>query len=261
MPTWKFLSFNTRGIRNNSKRRKLFALLHNRRYDFIFLQETHSIANDCNYWLNEWGGKGYFSHGTQLSRGVAILCKPSISYLVNYIVIDPDGRYVIVNVTVENVVLELINIYCHNLDRVDLIEKIGNIVRNHKWDSVIWGGDFNFVFNLDLDKVGGLQHTNFRAREKLLSVMGEFDLVDIWRDRNPKGKMFTWHSNIDQAIHCRLDFFVVSRHLRTSISDSDILSLLGSDHSGVSLDLCLGVTRGKGLWKLNTALLDDASYS
>ena len=260
MSPWKFLSFNTRGIRNHSKRRKLFALLHNRRYDFVFLQETHSIANDYRYWLNEWGGNAYFSHGTHLSRGVALLCKPSISYLVNHTVFDTDGRYIIVNLTVENVVLELINIYCHNIDRVDLILKIANLIRSHKWDSVIWGGDFNLVLNLDLDKVGGVQRTNFRAREKLLNVMGEFELVDIWRDRNPKGKMYTWHSNIDQALHCRLDFFVVSRHLRTSISDCSILSLLGSDHSGVSLDLRLGIIRGKGIWKLNTALLDDAFY-
>ncbi|KAJ8028749.1 hypothetical protein HOLleu_31080 [Holothuria leucospilota] len=72
--------------------------------------------------------------------------------------------------------------------------------------------------------------------------------------------MYTWHSNIDRAIHCRLDFFVVSRHLRTSVLNSSIISLIGSDHSGVSLELQIGVARGKGTWKLNTALLDDPTY-
>ena len=260
MTIYKYLSFNTRGIRKNSKRRKLFSLFHNNKYNFVLLQETHSVATDKRYWQNEWGGKAYFSHGSNLSKGVAILCKPAMSYSVNHIIIDTDGRYIILNLNIENVTIELINVYCHNVDRTDLISKIGGFIGQHEWDFVIWGGDFNLVFNLDLDKIGGVHHTNFRAREKLLQVMGEHELIDIWRERNPKSKLFTWHSSIDNAIHCRLDFFVVSRHLRTSVANNSILALLGSDHSGVSLDLQIGLERGKGMWKLNIALLDDPIY-
>ncbi|KAJ8019199.1 hypothetical protein HOLleu_42371 [Holothuria leucospilota] len=67
------------------------------------------------------------------------------------------------------------------------------------------GGDLNFVFNLDLDKKGGNRRTNFKAREKCLDLMGAYDLVDVWRDKNRCVKNFTWSSNIIPGIHCRLD--------------------------------------------------------
>ncbi|KAJ8027348.1 hypothetical protein HOLleu_32474 [Holothuria leucospilota] len=122
------------------------------------------------------------------------------------------------------------------------------------------GGDFNLVMNLDLDKTGGLPRTNFRARSKLIEIMNRHDLIDIWRERNLQSKSFTWHSNIDDSIHCRLDFFIISNHMKNLVANTLITSLFGSDHSSVSVTLRIGTIRGKGMWKLNTSLLGDPVY-
>ena len=93
----------------------------------------------------------------------------------------------------------------------------------------------NYVFNLDLDKVGGRRSTNFKARGACLSLMSTFDLKDIWREKNPLTKNFTWSSNVTPGIHCRLDYFLVSRHLNSNVSQVFQSSGIQSDHSFIKL--------------------------
>ncbi|KAJ8046856.1 hypothetical protein HOLleu_05680 [Holothuria leucospilota] len=123
-------------------------------------------------------------------------------------------------------------------------------------------GDFNFVFNLDLDKVGGLRKTSFKARDECLTLMTTFNLVDIWREKNPFLKFFTWSSNITPGIHCRLDFYLVSRNLEHNVNDASFSPGLQSDHSFISLSFMLtSMKRGPGYWKFNNSLLNDASFT
>ena len=223
-------TYNVRGLRDSGKRRKLFSYFHRNNYHFVLLQETHSVKEDEKFWSNEWGGRIFFAHGTNLSRGVALLCKPTITFSVINTDIDSYGRFIILNIVVNSEEFLLINVYSHNIDRTDLFSKIEHFLCSYNCNNIIWGGDFNLVFNLHLDKIGGLPQTNFKAREKLIDIMKNFDLIDIWRERNPKCKHFTWHSNIDAAIYCRLDFFIISNHLKQSITNTSIHSLFGSDH-------------------------------
>ena len=111
MATNNYVSYNVRGLRDNKKRRKLFLYFQNHKYDFILLQETHSTVNDIITWKTEWGGDIYFSHGSRHSKGVMILTKPSTNYVVNSVVEDPNGRYVILNMTVNGTGLELVNVH------------------------------------------------------------------------------------------------------------------------------------------------------
>lgn len=43
----------------------------------------------------------------------------------------------------------------------------------YHWSLIIWGGDFNFVWNLDLSKIGGLPKINLKSRAKMLQIMAE----------------------------------------------------------------------------------------
>lgn len=45
-------------------------------------------------------------------------------------------------------------IYAHNVDSPDFFRDLANNLSNFSCDMIILGGDFNFVFNLDMDKVG-----------------------------------------------------------------------------------------------------------
>ena len=50
------VSFNVNGLKNNLKRKTIFHFLKNKKFDFIFLQETHSSDTDEKLWKCEWGG-------------------------------------------------------------------------------------------------------------------------------------------------------------------------------------------------------------
>ena len=116
MATLKVCSFNVRGLRDKKKRRKLFTYFHRNEYDFILLQETHSLPSDINYWSNEWGGKVFYSHGSNLSRGVAILINPSLSFSISHSFSDIFGRYLILSLNIHGEPLTLINVYGPNID-------------------------------------------------------------------------------------------------------------------------------------------------
>ena len=94
------------------------------------------------------------------------------------------------------------------------------------------------------------------------SLLKTHSLIDAWRFKNPQSYGFTW-SNPSMKIQCRLDYFLVSKHLNYLINEFRILPNIYSDHSAVSLSLSFhkpGPPRGPGFWKFNNSLLDDNSY-
>ena len=110
------ISVNVRGIRNPNKRRKVFNF-YRPRCDVLCLQETHSSIEDEELWANEWGGSILYSHGTNNSRGVAILIKRSRTDIdVKKIYADADGRILLIEVTTESKQVLLCNIYAPNVD-------------------------------------------------------------------------------------------------------------------------------------------------
>ena len=66
-------TYNVCGLRDSNKRRKIFHYLHQKNYNVIFLQDTHSTPAVERYWRAEWGGEIFYAHGSSESRGCAIL--------------------------------------------------------------------------------------------------------------------------------------------------------------------------------------------
>lgn len=262
MATLKFLSFNARGLRQSKKRRRLFAYLHRRKSDVILIQESHSCISDEKYWTNEWGSKILLSHGSTTSRGVCLLFSPSLNVDILKHTADLHGRYLIVDLKLLDKIITVVGIYGPNVDSPSFFKDLSNEMSYFHCDTIVMAGDFNFVFNLDLDKVGGLRKTNFKARDECLTLMTTFNLADIWKEKNPFLKFYTWSSNITPGIHCRLDFDLVSRNLEHNVNDVSFSPGLQSDHSFISLSFMLtSMKRGPGYWKLNNSLLNDASFT
>jgi len=76
----KCLSLNVRGINKSVKRRTFFRWLHKQNHHVIFLQESYCSKALEPIRENEWGGKGFFSHGTNHSKGVITLINPSVNF-------------------------------------------------------------------------------------------------------------------------------------------------------------------------------------
>lgn len=214
----KICCSNVRGIRQSRKRRQHFAYFHRHQFDIIFAQETHSTLEIENIWKTEWGGSVLFSHGTNCSKGVAILFSPRLDFSISDSYSDQAGRYIIVDLLLGVTPLTLICCYGPNLDNPGFFKSVTSKLHDFSCQSIIWGGDFNFVFNLSIDKQGGQPRTNFNSREECLLGMSEHNLIDIWRERNPLTKAYSWHSP-SADILCRLDFFLISRSLINKVTN------------------------------------------
>ena len=108
MEDLKICTCNVRGLRNVKKRRQQFIYFHRHNFDIILAQETHSTARDVCYWKSEWGGEIVFSHGTNLSKGVAILFNPRLSIDTVDVNSDQNGRYIIADLKVEDCILTIV---------------------------------------------------------------------------------------------------------------------------------------------------------
>ena len=86
---------------------------------FFLFQETHSSPQVKSMWKAEWGGNIVFSHGTSNSRGVCILFKNDINFEIHRKISDSEGRYIVLDITIEQTRLTLANIYGPNNDNLD----------------------------------------------------------------------------------------------------------------------------------------------
>ena len=179
----KCLSINIRGLNKSIKRRSIFRWIHNQNAQFTFLQVTQTTKLTVDTWSAEWGGKAFFSHGTSNSKGVMILINPKLDCKIEKCISDKNGRYIILDVSVEDWCLILVNIYAPN----DLNQQSKFFRFQHRQlqdfsqENIIIGGDFNCALS-DKDKKGGntvVQKASVIKEIKELCT--SYSLVDIWR--------------------------------------------------------------------------------
>ena len=264
----KFISLNVNGLRMvNSgmpKRRKVFTWLKRQQADIFFLQETHSVPNDETFWLSEWGGLGFFSHGDDKSRGVAILIRPGFPIDVEQVQSSENGRFLVLKAKIREQLLTLGCIYGPNRDTVDDFERFFECCDKVKDSQVIIGGDFNLFFDRGMDRVTSSKRitSNERCRRFVTEYMRENDLVDTWRSLNPETKSYTCHRS-NPISKSRIDFFLTSRSfLFEKVKPAaDILNGYLSDHRMCTLGVLIGkVPTGKSFWKFNNSLLSDDTF-
>ena len=93
-----------------------------------------------------------------------------------------------------------------------------------------------------------------------MDLLDEFQLIDIWRERNQTKKRFTWRQK-QPRIQSRLDYILLSNTLVDYVQDASILPAIYSDHSPISVHLkCFEMPKGNGIWKFNNSLLKHPDY-
>ena len=78
-----------------------------------------------------------------------------------------------------------------------------------------------------------------------------YNLVDPWREQHQHDTQFTWR-NSSGKIKCRLDFWLISKHLLCRVANTDISAYNNSDHSPVTISIKpedIQEKRGPGYWK------------
>lgn len=252
---------NARGLRNNTKRKALFLFAKQFRTDLVYLQESHSVPNDTNYWKSQWGSCAWFSHGTEHSAGVTTL-KNRLDGDVLFTECDPAGHFVCQAIRYNDQVYIISNVYGYNTrkDNDNLFISIENILLS--WltkfpkATILLGGDFNIILNSTMDKWPPdlLNRTN----TDLIAFMDKFNLEDIWRIKNPNNRTFTW-SNKAGSSQSRLDFWLISKGFNKNNIEVDIHPTPLTDHKAIYIKINLSTsqfcTTRSVFWKLNRTLL------
>ncbi|KAL9963192.1 hypothetical protein ACROYT_G032369 [Oculina patagonica] len=259
------LSLNVRGIRSTDKRKALFNWLGKEKYDVIFLQETYSTPGVVNIWKSQWRGDIFFSHGTEHSKGVMILFKENFDYEIKVHREDEQGRFIILKSLIQSQPFVFVNIYAPNkikkqCDFFEEIQKQLDQIELEESCEVIIGGDFNVILDANLDGSGGKPQVK-ESCKNIENFCSSYDLIDIWRIRNPDIKRFTWRQK-NPVVQRRLDFWLITSSLQEEVENVDIIPAIRSDHLAISIHIngIEETERGPSFWKFNSSLLEDEDY-
>jgi len=97
------------------------------------------MCRDENNWKQEWGGPVFCSHGTNDSKGVAILFEQNSNYKVLDIS-ESEGRLILLRLTIGSKDIVLINVYAPNTDDVTFFQNIAAKCMDVDSTDIIIGG-------------------------------------------------------------------------------------------------------------------------
>ena len=107
----RITSFNVRGLKNNIKRHRVLNFLSSKFPGILFLQETYTTEGDKQIWEKTYKGEIIMSHGTNHSKGVAILIPEHTDYKIDTTITDTNGRYIFIDGNINGKRLCLLNCY------------------------------------------------------------------------------------------------------------------------------------------------------
>ena len=112
MAELKILSFNTQGLGGLKKQKDVLHYLKNMNFDIFCLQDTHFTTDQEIHIRNRWEGNCHFSAAPQSNaRGVAIVFTKKVDYKIHSQNQDTNGNFLILDITIFNKRLSLVNIY------------------------------------------------------------------------------------------------------------------------------------------------------
>ena len=93
--TIQTITINIKELNNDNKRNEFFQILHNKKFDIIFIQETHTKAEVISKIRKEWNGKSIWHSGSNTKNsGFAILFSKSLNIEFLKTEKSSDGRMI-----------------------------------------------------------------------------------------------------------------------------------------------------------------------
>ena len=158
---YNFISNNVKGIKASEKRLKLFEYIKNNINDngFIFLQEIYSLSNNELKWKDEFGGPLFFTWKKQFLWGGNQLFGTEHLKVVNT-ARSKNGQMLILDAELNGTNFLLINFYNSNTESEQLstfstLQKLLEKFDDYNKKNIVFGGDFNLIFDCKFDASGG----------------------------------------------------------------------------------------------------------
>lgn len=139
---------------------------------------------------------------------------------------DPAGRYIFLNVKLDNAILMLASIYAPNDKQLDFLDNVLQKLSSFSKGPVILGGDLNALADFALDysgrrKISQLKGTSRVGGGCLQSLLLKHHLLNVWRHLYPQAREYTYYSSQYNSFS-RIDFFPVSSSLERALLDADV---------------------------------------
>jgi exonuclease III len=184
----KLVSLNCNGLinRKTNKRDRIFTFLQSLNYDVVFLQETHiNDEREREIFKRAWTGMSFINLGNFHSSGAAILFRKGLEVDPINIINGPDGRYIIIECTINKEPTTLINVYLPNLAKArdQMVESLENILNGKP--PIIIGGDFNFIEDNKLDQINANNKRGASTRTVFKMFRYNLNLFDAFRHLHP----------------------------------------------------------------------------
>ena len=96
---------------------------------------------------------------------------------------------------------------------------------------IVFGGDFNLIFNCKLERNGIISALKSTSLAKLIEINESLNLCDTWRIRNfpPPKKIF--HQDQVSGFIQKLDYFFISNTLQDFAKKTHVFASFSKDHS------------------------------
>ena len=133
-----------------------------------------------------------FNHLRSNARGVTILVKDSCPITdIESTVIFP-GNLTQLNFTFKGEKFALGALYAPNEKDINFFKTLFKTQLDTDIDHTIYLGDWNISLSQQMDTQGYLHENNTQNRDFVRNTMTEYDLKDVWRDRNPNATNYTF---------------------------------------------------------------------
>ena len=226
----------------------------------VCLQDTHWTDKDLMKVREMWGNNCYINGCKTNSRGVAVLFNDNFEYEVMSSIMDKERNYICLNFKTSAASFNLVSLYAPNTDSPGFFTEIKTSLQKFKADYSIICGDFNLVLDPLKDTCNYKQVNNPKARQAVMNMCNELELLDIYRHFHPEERRYTWRKR-NPLKQARLDFFLVSNEMTDLTQGCNIRAGYRSDHSIIKMDIEINkFTIGKGVWKFNNSLLKNLEF-
>lgn len=162
-----------------------------------------------------------------------ILIHKSVPFNVDNVICDKGGRYLIVQGTMINEKINMINIYAPTDDNPKFFENLLLLISSLSGKIVI-AGDFNCTMDPEMDRSTGVDSSHIQSRKTLLQYMKGLNLCDPWRRLNPSKLEFSCYFPQFNTFS-GIDDLLISKSMFSSVIESNYNSILLSDHAPISL--------------------------
>lgn len=259
----QFLSLNCQGIRQFEKRARLKQYILSQKCQILLLSETHitvDIENLIAKEFNEW--QIFHSFGSSNSRGCSIFINKSIHFDIIDTLKDTYGRYLLLNITLDNNVYTILNIYAHNelSKRNIFFHDLSKILNENAQGYIIVGGDMNDILQSS-DRFNVNNNIKINPGKGFANFIKSNNLIDVWKLFNENKTQFTWRRK-NGTEKSRIDFWLVEENAVPLVVKSDIrpACIKYTDHQAIFLKLQQPSKRGNGYWKMNISYLKESDY-